>query len=67
MAGPFMQVFFYMYKYIYFWNNKGLKWMILKERKNLVLKEKYFEKCHKFFISFYSQNKTVHFSAAPPP
>ena len=28
----FMQVFFYMYKYIYFFNKKSLKWMILKKK-----------------------------------
>ena len=37
----FMQVSFYMYKYICYCKNKDLKWMILKKKK-LVVKEKYF-------------------------
>ena len=35
--------FFYKHKYICFWNKKGLKWMIFTEKKNLAVKEKYFE------------------------
>ena len=29
--------FLFLLKYISFWNNKSLKWMILKEKKTLVL------------------------------
>ena len=44
--------FTYLNICIWFWNKKDLKWMILTEEKNLVVKEKYLESfnCTKYFL-----------------
>ena len=58
----FMHFFFYMYKFIYFWKKKGLKWMILKEKKKLVIMKnnyilrKYWKKLLTNTLDIISQN-----------
>ena len=49
-------MFFYMYKYVCFWNEKSLKWMILKE-KQLWFERKIFRKFHYFKKIFLNMSK----------